>query len=381
MRSWFRLALLLAILVIALETFLVLGIVTPVAIQGSSMAPTMLGPHVQVACPRCEFDFPVGGDQLPGAWPMVCPDCGHEFHGPKLVQLRPGRRVWVDRTRFLRQSPRRHDIVVFRCPDNPTSLCVKRIVGLPSETVDFVRGDLLINGKVSRKSLGKQLELRQLVHREREALRLWRSGNDAWDWHNGKWRHNAEEESRLLFTPPDGMVTDDFGVNQRSSRVLNPVSDLMVTCQVDIDGESDLKFIATFPDGTRQLADLQLASPIAPPRRARRVEIVWSLFDQQILLAVDGKVKSREKSNKPWPGPPQITISASGAITLQNLTVWRDVYRHVRPIDRWPAEGVTLPEQEFFVAGDNVAISSDSRNWIPRGLPQRLLLGAPVRSP
>lgn len=374
-RAWFRLALLLAILVATVETFLLLGIVTPVATQGSSMAPGMLGPHLRVDCPRCEFDFPVGGDQLPGAWPLVCPDCRHAFRGPSTVPLRPGRRVWVDRTRYLHQPPRRSEVVVFRCPDKPTSLCVKRVLGLPGETVNFAGGDLTINGQVYRKSLDEQLQLRQLVHRERPALSLWQSETGAWTWRNGTWNHSTRETGRLQFVPADAVVTDDLGVNQRASRQPNRVTDLMISCEASLADDANLKLIAMFPDGTRQTAEAQILSP----RGAGPTQIVWSLFDQQALLVIDGKIESCEISNTPWPGPPQLAIVASGGVTLRNLTVWRDLYRHTRPVDRWPAAGVTLGEHEYFVAGDNVAISSDSRSWIPRGLPQRLIVGAPIR--
>lgn len=375
LRAWFRLALLLAILIATVETFLLLGIVTPVAIQGSSMAPGMLGPHIRVDCPSCELEFPVGGDQLPGAWPLVCPDCRHAFRGPSTAPLRPGRRVWVDRTRYLYQPPRRSEVVVFRCPDKPTSLCVKRVLGLPGETVDFSRGDLTINGQVYRKSLDEQLQLRQLVHRQRPALRLWQSETGAWTWRNETWNHNTRETGRLQFVPASAVVTDDLGVNQRASRQPNRVTDLMISCDADFSGGANLELIATFPDGTSQTA----SAPVHTPRRATSTQIVWSLFDRQSLLSVDGTIERCEPSDTPWPGPPQLAIEASGGVTLRNLTVWRDVYRHTRPVDRWPAAGVTLGEREYFVAGDNVAISSDSRNWFPHALPQRLIVGAPIR--
>lgn len=41
--------------------------------------------------------------------------------------------------------PRRGDIVVFRFPDNPNIFYVKRVVGLPGETVELKNGQLYIN--------------------------------------------------------------------------------------------------------------------------------------------------------------------------------------------------------------------------------------------
>ena len=45
------------------------------------------------------------------------------------------------------QEPERGDIIVFHAPDNPSTLYVKRIVGLPGETVEIVGGKTYINGE------------------------------------------------------------------------------------------------------------------------------------------------------------------------------------------------------------------------------------------
>jgi signal peptidase I len=43
--------------------------------------------------------------------------------------------VLVDRTAYLWTTPARGDVIVFRCPDRAGELCIKRIVGLPGETL------------------------------------------------------------------------------------------------------------------------------------------------------------------------------------------------------------------------------------------------------
>jgi signal peptidase I len=56
--------------------------------------------------------------------------------------------VLADREAYLRQPPQRGDIVILRDPSSPNSqnLLVKRIIGLPGETVKIVQGQVLING-------------------------------------------------------------------------------------------------------------------------------------------------------------------------------------------------------------------------------------------
>lgn len=46
----------------------------------------------------------------------------------------------------LFEDPKRGDIVIFRWPDNEKILFVKRIVGLPGETVDIRDGAVYLNG-------------------------------------------------------------------------------------------------------------------------------------------------------------------------------------------------------------------------------------------
>ena len=57
-----------------------------------------------------------------------------------------GNRLVVDRTAFWLRTPRRWEIVVFYCPDQPTELCVKRVVGLPGEKIQLRDRHVLVDG-------------------------------------------------------------------------------------------------------------------------------------------------------------------------------------------------------------------------------------------
>lgn len=57
-------------------------------------------------------------------------------------------------------KPERGDIMVFRFPGKPSVNYIKRVVGLPGDTVSFREGDLFINGKqVSRKLVSQEPEV------------------------------------------------------------------------------------------------------------------------------------------------------------------------------------------------------------------------------
>ena len=48
---------------------------------------------------------------------------------------------------YLVQEPERGDIVIFPFPDNPETIYVKRIIGLPGETVEIKNGFVYIDGE------------------------------------------------------------------------------------------------------------------------------------------------------------------------------------------------------------------------------------------
>ena len=57
---------------------------------------------------------------------------------------------------YLFSDPKRGDIVIFPWPDNPETTYVKRIIGLPGETVEIKNGAVYINGEAIRESYLKE---------------------------------------------------------------------------------------------------------------------------------------------------------------------------------------------------------------------------------
>jgi signal peptidase I len=50
-------------------------------------------------------------------------------------------------TRLFGKNPKRGDVVIFRLPRDPGVVYVKRLIGLPGDTLQMVDGRLIINGK------------------------------------------------------------------------------------------------------------------------------------------------------------------------------------------------------------------------------------------
>lgn len=56
-----------------------------------------------------------------------------------------GERIIGNRLSYDFSKPQRGDIILFRFPDDETQMYVKRIIGLPGETVNIMNGKIYIN--------------------------------------------------------------------------------------------------------------------------------------------------------------------------------------------------------------------------------------------
>jgi signal peptidase I len=144
-------------------------------IPTGSMAPSLLGAHGTLVCPVCglEFDFgPPGTVNRDGATfvlpeEALCPNC----HTPTPLSVESAVRKAGDRILVHKWptgpggllGPRRWDVIVFRDPADPQTNYIKRLVGLPGETVELVDGDVYVNGRVARKTAAAQRVLWSLV--------------------------------------------------------------------------------------------------------------------------------------------------------------------------------------------------------------------------
>lgn len=173
----------LAIAVILFRTFQAEGYM----ISTGSMAPSLLGYHKQVVCPRCAFSFAYGvayddsvtgnrfqageashsGIQSHSAQYATCPNCNTHSIDLTNVPRNEGDQLLVFKHAYYLKSPQRWDVAVFQNPMKSTQAYVKRVVGLPGETVQVKEGDLYINGKIARKDLKTQRAVRLLVYDHR----------------------------------------------------------------------------------------------------------------------------------------------------------------------------------------------------------------------
>lgn len=136
------------LLVLVLGLVLVGGwLVEPFSVVSGSMSPTLNGPHRTFDCESCgrRNDLPADVVGIPGRL-AYCQAC--RAPGPTLdsLPIAPGDRLLVDRSSFELRAPRRWEVMVFRLPHEASHVAVKRIIGLPGETIELLSGKFTVDG-------------------------------------------------------------------------------------------------------------------------------------------------------------------------------------------------------------------------------------------
>lgn len=169
-------------------------------IPTGSMAPTLMGRHKDVDCPKCGYRYQVSASEEAPEDPTrqprsaclagMCPMCQYvlpmvperalppgvaERDLPEIEFQRSynGDRILVNKYIYTFDQPDRWDVVVFKYPGDAKVNYIKRLVGLPGEKLRIYQGDLFVGDldaaqqddfQIARKPPEKILAMRQLVH-------------------------------------------------------------------------------------------------------------------------------------------------------------------------------------------------------------------------
>ena len=235
-------------------------------IPTGSMAPTLMGRHKDLVCESCGLDYRVGASaeedddsqrtradlarleaegrdlariaqlrrKLGGK--LVprgrCPNCGHVMpltvggdttlaYDRRFPSFN-GDRILVDKFAYDFAEPERWDVVVFKYPEDAKTNYIKRLVGLPGETVFIAGGDIWTSradhpdeAVIARKPPAKLRAMLQLVHDAAHVSpELLQAGwPTAWtDWsapdhHGARWRSDDDGRSFAVACGPDESAT------------------------------------------------------------------------------------------------------------------------------------------------------------------------------
>ncbi|MFO1094179.1 MAG: S26 family signal peptidase [Planctomycetaceae bacterium] len=511
----------LVLLALAVTLFRCFG-VESYMISTGSMAPCLLGFHTRITCPACGLVFAHGAPSptdpaetprqrvlnaqavaLSGDGPetIPCPNCSRLCAIGRQADRTEGDQLLVHKDAYMwrelagKGGPRRWEIVVFRNPDDAQLAYVKRIVGLPGETIELVDGDVFADGKLQRKPLSAQLSVRIPVSLHDHAVldddlnweprwqpstpgSAWNVSDtrflhvprtapagssttpakpESWDWIT--YRHwvrsgGATVTSVALSRWPDGLappdailsplqydaagrrltclgalshaqwerwdaatqdrdfqkalwelyqeshvvaLTDASPYNAPGATPPNFIHDLLLELALEWRGGAG-EFAIEMTDGAREFrAELDfgrgevrliaddnavLAKTSWKVVRDAPMVLVMSVFDQQLLLAQDGRMvcdpipyQRGAEPLKPLRRPVRFGVR-NAAVAVSHVGLFRDVFYTNNP--ERTSQTYTLPEREYFVLGDNSGVSIDSRNWERPGVPESSLIGKPL---
>lgn len=119
-------------------------------IPTGSMAPALMGAHKDVFCSQCGKQHQVSASIEDRSDKTVvgtiCSNCRY-VHGLDLAEGKAdatfsGDRILVSKFAYALSDPDRWDVAVFKFPGNPKQNYIKRIVGLPHETLMIHHGDI-----------------------------------------------------------------------------------------------------------------------------------------------------------------------------------------------------------------------------------------------
>jgi signal peptidase I len=415
-RQTVEMLVLLCLCVVLVRTFSAEAYVVPTG----SMAPTLLGQHRELSCDSCRFVFVVGIDEDGHTGRAVCPNCGRRARDDTPSIECGGDRVLVQKFVYDFRRPKRWEVAVFYFPGEPTQAYVKRVVGLPGDSIRIVGGDVYVDEQIVRKTLPEIRATRILIHDSRfqpqDAGRFprwqFRAGTrdgplaTGWTQGDGTFAHapvNPAERQVdwLVYRHLDpsrgqyGPIRDFYGYNGGDSHTDNEAHDVGMEARISVSDSVDSitvsirsganEFLVNIP--VRESHSIELlqnnASKLVTNCRnpfennklwPRSVQLEATVVDRRVQVAIDGQllfdpfdfdVSNAVDSSSDSP----IALGVRGGeLTVSDLRIYRDIYytSSLANTPRHPhgmSAGVRLGEDEYFVLGDNSPVSNDSRFW------------------
>lgn len=199
------------ILAFLFRTFIAEAFVIPTG----SMAPTLMGKHKDVECSQCGYAYQAGASVEDSDGSRVvastCPICRYTMQLDTANGNHAsftGDRILVSKFSYDLNEPQRWDVIVFKYPGNAKQNYIKRLIGLPNETVRIRHGDIFVkpDGKetfqIARKPEHKLLAMLQTVHDSRYVSPLLEKAGwpDRWraarvDGGESRWTRDAQSRS------------------------------------------------------------------------------------------------------------------------------------------------------------------------------------------
>ncbi len=317
-------------------------------------------------------------------------------------------RVIADKLCTMLRDPRRWEVMIFRFPSDERRLYVKRIVGLPGETLEIKGGDVWIDGGIARKPDHVNESVLKTIQPVVDggfdlklAFRATGTDTDGADITINQDRavfppdtlrelqltktvkhvytHGYDLAWRIRGQPNGAEAVADLDVSLRAT--LDEGADgLRITLRAD-DGDTVFFLPA---DGSGQRARVTLTTTGAASNGSaervfldatdhfvptgRPIEITARSVDRRIVLSVDGDEWLRYDDDLAGPRtdlPKQalVSLGVRGGGAIEDVIVRRDIYYLPRTAVNGAPARWEVPDDSYFGLGDNTQSSYDSRQW------------------
>ncbi len=110
-----------------------------------------------------------------------------------------GDRIFINRLSYVFEEPQRGDIVTFIYPDDGETLYLKRVMGLPGETIQGKGGVIYIDGKPLEKDFTQEIsydDFGPYTVPEDCFFMMGDNRNDSWD--SRYWKHTFVEKEDIV---------------------------------------------------------------------------------------------------------------------------------------------------------------------------------------
>lgn len=315
------------------------------------MAPTLLGEHQIANCVACDIDWPVViSDELDS---VTCFHCGNQAtvsnstHAASVVAVHAHESV--DAARLMTSALRIGDVVAI---GSEGLMRIKRIAALPGDIVELSDVSLLVNGEAIQEVMGVagdlhvpvpvllfEMDKRRKLSRwrgdgwQRSQQRIWTSIGHDWLVYHHRSIHQRNQPS---------CIWDDYPYNVGLSRKLEPARRLAWNANVVCTERGRLE-VVFWIDG-------------------RMVGVICDVDGQCELNISSDDAVVVEAAPVSAERPVAIRV-LKGSVQLSCLQLARQIEYRLRPHDDRSHYPIRLGSKEYFVVGDNVPVSLDSRDY------------------
>ncbi len=392
-------------------------------IPTGSMADTLRGDHYHLRCTRCGYKYDLDIDVINPR--PVCPNCEYILPSGTPITAYHGDRIFVFKSIYQFYEPKRWDVIVFKNPINPVENYIKRLVGLPGESVQIIDGDIYIDGQIARKPPKVQQELWMVIYdnnfyparekQEKFIVDVDEDGNFAFSQpflrgENSAWNIRADGPTVFsLNSDPDdsyGLFFDSRGGKRfRSTYAYNPSTDNLnkpycsdLRMLFDLHPDSDewtiggvlKKYETYYSAAIEQREDGKIwmileefegdeGFTLVQKEISLPIEDFYSFefynVDHQLHFAFAGETLTYDLGRGDADAghiyyniEPEVRIFGAGKLQIANLGLYRDIHYIDMPNRATKRDPFVLNEDEFFVCGDNSPASLDSRYWSGPGI-------------